>query len=82
MNERAIQGLTPPELVAGANAGHGYMLALQSVASARLTGLLLIEAKGRVKHGEWLGFVEQNYEFDRRIAQNYMRLARASQLTR
>jgi hypothetical protein len=39
-------------------------------------GELLIEAKGKVKHGEWLAWVEKNCEFSERTARTYMQLAR------
>jgi hypothetical protein len=39
-------------------------------------GRLLIEAKGHLKHGEWLPWLEANCEIGQRGAQLYMRLAR------
>lgn len=42
-------------------------------------GELLIDAKSRVKHGEWLPWLEANCPLGEREAQNYMRLARNPQ---
>jgi DUF3102 family protein len=39
-------------------------------------GVLLIEAKGLVIHGEWIPWIEANCEIGPRHAQTYMRLAR------
>jgi Protein of unknown function (DUF3102) len=39
-------------------------------------GELLIEAKKKIKHGEWLPWLETNCELARRTAQAYMQLAR------
>jgi len=38
-------------------------------------GALLNEAKARVKHGEWLPWLQENCELSERTARNYMRLA-------
>lgn len=38
-------------------------------------GELLIEAKGKVKHGEWLRWLEANFPGSERTAQGYMKLA-------
>jgi hypothetical protein len=43
---------------------------------ARRAGELLIEAKARVAHGEWLPWLKANFDFSEKTAQNYMRLAR------
>jgi hypothetical protein len=40
---------------------------------------LLIEAKSRVRHGEWLSWLEANCPLSDRQARNYMRLARNRQ---
>lgn len=39
-------------------------------------GELLAEAKGRVKHGEWGSWLEENFEGSARTAQAYMKVAR------
>jgi hypothetical protein len=48
-----------------------------AVEHARRAGEGLIEAKGMLKHGEWLPWLEANFPgFSERSAQNYMRMAR------
>jgi hypothetical protein len=42
-------------------------------------GELLTEAKARVKHGEWLPWLEANFPAHQNTASNYMRLASNSQ---
>jgi hypothetical protein len=39
-------------------------------------GRLLIEAKEQIKHGEWLRWLEREFDLSDRTAQNYMRAAR------
>jgi DUF3102 family protein len=41
---------------------------------AQRAGRLLIEAKERVKHGEWLPWLAENFEGSERAAQMYMRV--------
>jgi hypothetical protein len=41
----------------------------------RNAGTLLLEAKGLCKHGEWLTWLEANFDSTRQTAANYMRLA-------
>ena len=36
----------------------------------------LIEAKGKLSHGEWLTWLTEQVDFSERTAQNFMRLAR------
>lgn len=48
---------------------------LSAVGHAIRAGELLIEAKGQVKHGEWLPWLEANFTGSTRSAQGYMRLA-------
>ncbi|MFQ5888814.1 MAG: DUF3102 domain-containing protein [Gemmatimonadota bacterium] len=43
---------------------------------ARRAGELLIEAKGRLDHGEWLPWLESRCDISVRTAQAYMRIAR------
>jgi ParB family chromosome partitioning protein len=38
-------------------------------------GLLLLEAKDQIPHGDWGAWVEENVQFSRRTAQAYMRVA-------
>jgi hypothetical protein len=38
-------------------------------------GLLLNQSRGVIKHGQWESWVDDNFEFTTRTAQNYMRLA-------
>src|SRR3954451_15988576 len=56
------------------NSQHKQCVAAASFAitSAIEVGKLLTEAKGRVKHGEWLAWVDSHCEFKARQAQNYM----------
>jgi hypothetical protein len=46
------------------------------VAQAREIGQSLVEAKGLVKHGDWLPWVESHCHFAPRMAQNYMLVAK------
>src|SRR4051812_9942830 len=52
---------------------HAAMSALEG---AYRTGELLNRAKARVRHGEWLGRLEANFEVSERQAHTYMRVAR------
>jgi hypothetical protein len=47
-----------------------------AVAHAIKAGELLIEVKGKLKHGQWLPWLEANVTLSEREARNYMRLAR------
>jgi hypothetical protein len=49
-----------------------------ALAHAIRTGELLIEAKGQLRHGEWLPWLRVNFPNSERTASNYMRLARKS----
>ncbi len=49
-----------------------------AVGHAIRAGELLNEAKGRVKHGEWLPWLKANFPASERTARNYMRLAEKS----
>jgi hypothetical protein len=46
-----------------------------ALAHARGAGALLAEAKARVPHGEWLGWLKAHCNFTPRTAQRYMQLA-------
>lgn len=50
--------------------------ASSTVEHARRAGELLIEAKDRVEHGQWLPWLKDNFPFTTVTAQNYMRIAR------
>jgi hypothetical protein len=64
-----------PDLAARINSEHAACLASAKDAILRAieVGRLLAEAKGRVRHGEWAGWVEANCSFGIRQAQCYMR---------
>jgi hypothetical protein len=47
-----------------------------AVSHAIRAGELLLEAKGQVKHGQWLLWLKANFPGSARSAQGYMRLAR------
>ena len=48
----------------------------QVLANARAAGELLLEAKNTVRHGEWLPWLEVNFDGSQRTAHAYMRVAR------
>jgi 16S rRNA G966 N2-methylase RsmD len=48
---------------------------LSAILHARNAGQLLLEAKGRLRHGEWLPWLAANCEVKERQARNYMRIA-------
>ena len=66
-----------PDLAARIKAEHGAVVdALNSaVVHAMAAGDLLAEAKGRVKHGEWLPWLAGHCAISERTAQLYMKLA-------
>ena len=49
--------------------------ARQALSYARAAGELLLEAKTTVRHGEWLPWLEANFDGGVRTAQDYMRIA-------
>lgn len=67
----------PESIVDRINEHHrvAFCKAGEALESARQAGLLLIEAKAALKHGEWLPWLEANIEFSARTAAGYMRLA-------
>jgi hypothetical protein len=71
---RAVSSLA--ELAVQINAEHEHVeTALRDgVAHAKRAGVLLLEAKGRVPHGKWLSWLEQNCKTTSRTAQRYMQL--------
>jgi Protein of unknown function (DUF3102) len=66
------------DLAARIKAEHQATLAAlkSSLGHAMAAGDLLIEAKARVKHGEWLLWFAEHCAIPERTAQTYMRLAR------
>lgn len=50
--------------------------AQKAVAHAQEAGKLLLEAKEKLGHGEWLPWLQTNCQFSARAAQGYMRLAK------
>ncbi len=67
-----------PELAAQINAAHVECEhALKAgLARALKVGQLLVAAKQRVGHGQWLPWLKTNVHFSERSAQDYMRVAR------
>jgi len=59
------------------NAEHqaAHRAAKTAVAHAIAAGVLLIEAKGRIHHGQWLAWLSDNFDFSAKTATGYMRLA-------
>ena len=63
--------------VAKINAAHkdAHRQFCGAMASAILAGTLLLEEKAKIKHGQWLAWMDANLEFGANTAHNYMRLA-------
>jgi len=53
-----------------------------AISHAINAGELLIEAKAKVSHGEWLPWLNANCELSERTARNYMRVARLPEAKR
>lgn len=66
-----------PILADAANASHEYTkIALRAAAeAARDAGIVLLEAKELVPHGEWAAWIKANFKAGIRTAQRYMRIA-------
>jgi hypothetical protein len=66
------------EIAAEIRAEHerAYGKAREALEHARRAGELLIEAKRKLAHGAWAGWLRDNVPFSERTAQGYMRLAR------
>ena len=45
------------------------------VADIIAVGELLVEAKGKIKHGEWLPWLKKEFSMSERTARNYMKAA-------
>jgi hypothetical protein len=71
---RAVSSLA--ELAVQINAEHRQVESAlrDGVAHAKRAGVLLLEAKARVPHGNWLSWLEQNCKTTSRTAQRYMQL--------
>jgi hypothetical protein len=65
------------ELAVQINAEHGNVEAAirDGLAHARQAGALLLQAKAKVSHGDWLLWLEQNCKATPRTAQRYMELS-------
>lgn len=74
---RARKRLPPPSLADQINAEHEAAVskAREALEHARRAGELLLKAKEKVDHGEWLAWVRENCRFSVRTAQVYMRIA-------
>lgn len=53
----------------------------EAIEHAKQAGRLLLEAKGALKHGEWLPWLEQNILVSPRQAQRYMQVAQGRALS-
>ena len=53
-------------------------IVLQKINKVRECGVMLIEAKSQVAHGQWLGWIKVNLTMSEDTAQLYMRFARAN----
>ena len=54
------------------------MIVLQKINKVRECGVMLIEAKSQVAHGQWIGWVKVNLTMSEKTAQLYMRFANAN----
>jgi len=73
------QAQTLSELARRIDAEHGAVATAlcSALAHAIAAGELLIEAKAKVHHGQWLKWIKANCSVPRRTAAHYMALARA-----
>jgi hypothetical protein len=71
---------TPKQLVSQINREHEMVETYKhnTIQHAIKCGELLEEAKAKVPHGEWLPWLEKNFDASEWTAQAYMRLARAA----
>jgi hypothetical protein len=67
-----------PDLAARANEEHRQceQACKEGLQHALEAGRLLLEAKSKVEHGEWAKWLEEHCEFDERLAQKYMQVAK------
>lgn len=65
------------EIAAAIDAEHAKAEATfhEGLLHARHAGTLLLEAKSRLSHGDWLSWLKTNCKFSPRTAQRYMQLA-------
>lgn len=72
-----VDGLDIDQLAEMANtfAAKCQKAAQQTVKDAAICGNALNEAKSRVAHGEWLGWIGKNFDYSRQTAAAYMILA-------
>jgi len=77
MSNETLTGGELQDLAGQINAAHraAVGLAASAVEQAMLAGNLLLQAKGKVPHGEWLPWLQEHCEVSVRSAQGYMRLA-------
>lgn len=77
-NELTTRAGTLPDLATRANSEHAACLAaaVQAVDHARAAGEALAAAKEGVPHGEWRGWLSDNFQASARTAQIYMQMAR------
>ncbi len=73
-----LEGLPLEELAALANRAHRESLGTvhSGLTHAVLAGLVLLEAKGRCRHGEWGDWLAAHFEGDPSTARRYMKVAR------
>jgi hypothetical protein len=78
MLDRTDQSFALTDLAQGIAAEHAAVAtALQSALThAIAAGELLIEAKAKVRHGQWLKWLAANCDIPKRTAAHYMALAR------
>ena len=73
----AVVGVSAAELAETANREHALAgrAAVSMVEHAVRAGDALLAAKQQVRHGQWLPWLDANFEGSARTAQQYMRLA-------
>jgi hypothetical protein len=82
LDRRALVQNSLPDLAARINEAHRLAMhhAGEAVAQAIACGMMLLEAKAKVPHGQWLPWLRENIPFGERSAQGYMRLAQRADL--
>lgn len=78
---QALDGLSPPELAMRANEAHAKarLAGEAMIAYAIEAGGALLAAKAQVQHGEWLPWLEANFDASVDLANKYMRVAANSE---
>lgn len=76
--DKPLSQLALGQLSHAANDAHSgaQRLGLDMIACAIRAGAALIEAKTRLKHGEWLPWIEENFDGSQETAKRYMRACR------